>query len=106
MTPLASSCLKQTAYRGVVIKQTTQQKKRVATMKRNLLICIWAGLMLGAAGITPARAQSTFITFSVDEASNLVNGTFDPPVPADVNGTSYGGTGNNQVYARGTFNGW
>jgi hypothetical protein len=53
-----------------------------------------------------AQAQSTFITFSVDESSNLVNGTFNPATPAYVGGTQYGGTGANQVYARGTFNGW
>jgi hypothetical protein len=62
--------------------------------------------MLGAIGIPTSHAQSTFITFSVDESSNLVNGTFDPSTPANVAGTLYGGSGNNQVYARGTFNGW
>jgi hypothetical protein len=75
-------------------------------MKRNLLTSVWAGLMLGAAGIMTAQASSTLITFSVDESSNLVNGTFNPSAPANVGGTPYGGTGTNQVYARGTFNGW
>jgi hypothetical protein len=105
-------------------------------MKPNLPTCAWAGLLLGArsfrllenetirmksknsnyavitagllcaTGIMTANASSTFITFSVDESSNLVNGTFNPPAPANVGGTLYGGTGANQVYARGTFNGW
>jgi hypothetical protein len=75
-------------------------------MKRKMPTFLWAGLMLAAAGIMTAQASSTFITFSVDESSNLVNGTFNPPSPANVNGTPYGGTGANQVYARGTFNGW
>jgi hypothetical protein len=75
-------------------------------MKRNKLTSVWAGLMLCSVGIITAQASSTFITFSVDESSNLVNGTFNPPVPANVGGTPYGGTGANQVYARGTFNGW
>jgi hypothetical protein len=74
-------------------------------MKRNLLTCVWAGLLLCVAGIMTAQAD-TIITFSVDESSNLVNGTFNPPAPAYVGGTPYGGTGANQVYARGTFNGW
>jgi len=97
-------------------------------MKRNLLTCVWAGLLLGdrslrllekesirmnsktsknalltsillcAAGIVTAHASSTLITFSVDEASNIANGTFSPPPPV--------GTGTNAVYARGTFNNW
>ena len=50
-----------------------------------------SGLLLCAAGIMTAQASSTIITFSVDEASNIANGTF---------------TGTDQVYARGTFNGW
>lgn len=64
-------------------------------MKRNLLTCVWAGLLLCAAGITTARAASTFITFSVDMSTNLANGSFNPPP---------GGT--DQVFVGGTFNGW
>ena len=76
-------------------------------MKWNLPTRVLAVLLLCGTGIVTAQAaSSTIITFSVDESSNLVNGTFNPPAPADVNGTSYGGTGDNQVYARGTFNGW
>jgi hypothetical protein len=43
------------------------------------------------------RADTT-ITFSVDMATNLANGTFNPP-EAGLGGTD-------AVYARGTFNGW
>ncbi len=53
-----------------------------------------------------AQAQNTYVTFSVDMSSNLVAGTFNPPVPAYVGGTPYGGTGSDTVYARGTFDGW
>jgi len=61
-------------------------------MKRNLLTCVWAALLLCAAGIMTAQAQNTFITFSVNEASNLANGSFNPPADS--------------VYVRGTFDGW
>jgi len=46
-------------------------------------------------GITTARASSTFITFSVDMATNVANGTFNPP-PGGTDTVSVGGT----------FNGW
>ncbi len=75
-------------------------------MKRKLLTCIWAGLLLCAAGIMTAQAQNTFITFSVDEATNIANGTFNPPTPANIGGNSYGGTGSDIVAVRGTFDGW
>jgi hypothetical protein len=75
-------------------------------MKRNMLACIWAGLMLNAAGIMTAHAQNTYVTFSVDMSSNLVNGSFNPPVPGNVGGVPYGGTGSDAVYARGIFDGW
>jgi hypothetical protein len=54
-----------------------------------------SGLWLCAAGIMTVQAQNTYITFSVDEATNLANGTFDPP-PGGTDG----------VYVRGTFDGW
>lgn len=54
-----------------------------------------SGLLLGAVGVLSVQAQNTYITFSVDEASNLANGTFNPPP---------GGT--DAVYVRGTFDGW
>ncbi|MGA9452290.1 MAG: hypothetical protein WBW41_13210, partial [Verrucomicrobiia bacterium] len=75
-------------------------------MKRILPTSAWAGLLLCAAGIMTAQAQNTYVTFSVDMSSNLVAGTFNPPVPAYVGGTPYGGTGSDTVYARGTFDGW
>jgi hypothetical protein len=64
-------------------------------MKRNLLTCVWAGLLLCAAGIMTARASSTLITFSVDMSSNIASGSFNPP-PG----------GSDQVFVGGTFNGW
>jgi hypothetical protein len=54
-----------------------------------------SGLLLCAAGVMTASAQNTFITFSVDESTNLANGTFNPP-PGGTDG----------VYVRGTFDGW
>ena len=75
-------------------------------MKRKLLTCVRAGLLLCAAGMMTAQAQNTFITFSVDESTNLVNGTFNPPAPAIIGGNSYGGTGSDIVAVRGTFDGW
>ena len=50
-----------------------------------------------AVGITAARAN-TWITFSVDMATNIANGTFNPAPPD--------GTGTDAVYVFGTFNGW
>ena len=44
-----------------------------------------------------ARAN-TIVTFSVDMATNLANGSFNPPAPA--------GSGTDGVYVRGTFDGW
>src|SRR5580693_6030357 len=54
-----------------------------------------SGLLLCAAGVMTASAQNTFITFSVDESTNIANGTFNPP-PGGTDG----------VYVRGTFDGW
>src|SRR5579862_5074948 len=75
-------------------------------MKRKLVISVWAGLSLCAAGIITAQAQNTYVTFSVDMSSQLVAGTFNPAVPAIIGGNSYGGTGTDTVYARGIFDGW
>jgi len=73
-----------------------------------MLTCVWAGLLLCAAGLMTAQAAITnaFITFSVDMSSNLVAGTFNPPTPAIIGGNSYGGTGADTVCARGIFDGW
>jgi hypothetical protein len=52
-------------------------------------------VLLCVAGTVAAQAQSTFITFSVDMATNIANGSFNPPP---------GGT--DAVNVRGTYNGW
>ena len=57
-----------------------------------------AGVMLCAAGIVTAQAQSTYITFSVDMGTNILLGTFNPPPPL--------GSGTDVVYVNGTYNGW
>lgn len=51
-----------------------------------------AGFLLCAAGIVTAQAASSIVTFSVDMATNIANGTF-------TNGV-------NAINVRGTFNGW
>lgn len=56
-----------------------------------------SGLWLGAAGMITAQA-STMLFFSVDMATNLDNGSFNPPPPD--------GTGTDVLAAGGTFNGW
>jgi hypothetical protein len=56
------------------------------------------GLLLGLLTIASAKAASTTLFFSVNMATNLANGTFNPPAPA--------GTGTDAVYANGTFFGW
>jgi hypothetical protein len=53
--------------------------------------------MLCAAGIMTVQAQTTLI-FSVDMATNIANGSFNPPAPA--------GTGTDTIDVRGAFNGW
>ena len=67
-------------------------------MRKNLLTCVWAGVLLCGAGLTSTQASSTTLIFSVDMATNLANGTFNPPPP--------GGTGTDVVDVRGAFNGW
>jgi hypothetical protein len=51
-----------------------------------------AGALLCAAGSLTAQAQSTFVTFSVDMGTNILNGSFVP--------------GTDVVNVRGTFNNW
>src|SRR5450631_242666 len=67
-------------------------------MKRNLLTCVRAWLLLCIAGIMTAQASSTILTFSVDMSTNLADGTFNPPPPA--------GTGSDVVSVFGSFNGY
>ena len=75
-----------------------REKESIRMKSKTIKYALLSGILLCAAGIMTAQASSTLITFSVDEASNIANGTFNPPPPA--------GTGTNQVYARGTFNSW
>jgi len=66
-------------------------KKLPAVIRVLLAFCV--------IGITTMTARSsTFLTFSVNMATNLANGSFNPPPPA--------GTGTDAVYANGTFYGW
>jgi hypothetical protein len=66
-------------------------------MKQNLKTCILTWLLLCAAGIMTVQAN-TLITFSVNMATNLANGSFNPPPPA--------GTGTDVIDVEGAFNGW
>ena len=68
----------------------------MTTKSKNLALL--AGFLLCAAGIVTAQAQSSIVTFSVDMATNIALGTFNPPPPL--------GTGTDVVNVRGTFNGW
>lgn len=52
----------------------------------------WTGLLLCAAGFVAAKAQSTYVTFSVDMATNIAAGTFVP--------------GTDTLSVHGTFDGW
>lgn len=67
-----------------------KQRKYMKIIKYLLL----SGLLIGAAGIITAQGD-TLITFSVDMATNLANGSFNPP-PGGADTVSVGGT----------FNGW
>src|SRR3974390_207974 len=66
-------------------------------MKQKLLTSICTGLLLWTMSVMMAYAD-TIITFSVNMATNLANGTFNPPPPA--------GTGSDAIYVNGTFFGW
>jgi hypothetical protein len=76
------------------MRATQSNRMKTKLMKYALL----SGLLLCGSGIMSARAASTIITFSVDMATNLANGSFNPPPPA--------GTGTDSVYVNGTFYGW
>ena len=77
--------------RRVPVRESIPMKSR--SMKYALL----SGLLLATAGITTVQAN-TIINFSVDMATNLANGSFNPPPPA--------GSGTDAVYVNGTFFGW
>src|SRR5271170_1267010 len=69
---------------------------RSYSMKWNLPTCVWTVLLLCGAGIMTAQAAaSTILTFSVDMATNVADGTFNPP-PG----------GSDVVSVFGTFNGY
>ncbi|HEY1790330.1 MAG TPA: hypothetical protein VGJ73_19445, partial [Verrucomicrobiae bacterium] len=65
---------------------------------KKILNAAGAGFLFCLLATTSAKASSTIISFSVNMATNLANGSFNPPAPA--------GTGTDAVYANGTFYGW
>jgi len=71
--------------------------KELNSMK-HLRTVVLIGLFFCAAGILEAQTSSTIISFSVNMATNLANGSFNPPPPA--------GTGTDAAYVNGTFYGW
>ena len=56
-----------------------------------------SGWLLGMAGLITSQAD-TILTFSVNMATNLANGSFNPP--------EAGNGGSDSVYVNGTFYGW
>jgi hypothetical protein len=77
---------------------TVTTMKQNQTMKRNLLMYAWAGLLLCSGGLMTAQAASSIVDFSVDMATNIANGTFNPAPPA--------GTGADVISVFGSFNGY
>ena len=65
---------------------------------KNLRTIVLTGMLCCAAGIITAQTSSTIVTFSVNMATNLANGTFNPAPPA--------GTGTDVVGVGGSFNGY
>jgi hypothetical protein len=65
---------------------------------KKILNVAGAGLLCCLFATSSVKASSTIIFFSVNMATNLANGTFNPPAPA--------GTGTDAVFANGTFYGW
>jgi hypothetical protein len=65
---------------------------------KKLINAAGVGLFFCLPCITSVKAASTILFFSVNMATNLANGSFNPPAPA--------GTGTDAVYANGTFYGW
>ena len=88
------------AVNGLVFRRNSSPNatKNKNMIRKSIKYALLSGVLLGAAGILTCQASSTIITFSVDMATNIANGSFNPPAP--------GGTGTNVVYARGTFDGW
>ncbi len=65
---------------------------------KKILNVAGAGLLCCLFATSSVKASSTIIFFGVNMATNLANGTFNPPAPA--------GTGTDGVFANGTFYGW
>jgi hypothetical protein len=65
---------------------------------KKILNAAGAGFLCCLLATTSAKASSTILFFGVNMATNLANGSFNPPAPA--------GTGTDAVYVNGTFYGW
>lgn len=65
---------------------------------KNILNAVGAAFLSYLLATTGVKASSTIIFFSVNMATNLANGSFNPPPPA--------GTGSDAAYVNGTFYGW
>jgi len=65
---------------------------------KKILNAAGAGLLYLLFATSSVKASSTILFFGVNMATNLANGTFNPPAPA--------GTGTDAVYVNGTFYGW
>jgi hypothetical protein len=85
-----------TVINGSIKKQSTSMsintKESIPMKLKSMNYALLTGLSLCAAGIMTAQAQNTLITFSVDESTNIANGSLVPGVDF--------------VYVEGTFNGW
>ncbi|MGH7979666.1 MAG: hypothetical protein ACREE6_09845, partial [Limisphaerales bacterium] len=66
--------------------------KQVPKCARYWLLCCVIAIT------TTAARASTILVFSINMATNLANGSFNPPAPA--------GTGTDAVFVNGTFFGW
>ena len=61
----------------------------IKSKQRSLL----TALLIGAAGIISAHAQTSSVTFSVDMGTNIINGSFDPGSDTVVVSSSLNGWG-------------
>jgi hypothetical protein len=89
------------AWAGLLLGVPVRRMFAIQTnaMKTNSIkYALLSGLLLWTTGLMTSQAASTIITFSVDMATNLANGSFNPPAPD--------GTGTDAVYVCGTFYGW